>query len=122
MDTNTNRAKALAADTDLDPRLKLTTVDHPHNRLVADRRYRLAAIRAWASDPAGDDEADAYITAQAEALAADHGIDVEVILSDHLAGTLWGFDRRGTCYGCDSDDYYPTCPSCQLDAGVKVGG
>ena len=97
------------------------TTDHPHNRLVADRRYRLAVVRAWASEE-GNDAADAYITAQAEALAADHGIDVEVILGDHMAGTLWGFGSRGTCYGCDTDDYYPTCPSCQLDAGVKVGG
>lgn len=92
-------------------------------KLTDDRRYRLAVIRSWASDDEGDEAADAYVLGVAAELAAEYeGVDAEGILMDWMAGTLWGFDRRDTCYGCDTDEYAPTCPSCQLDAGVNVGG
>lgn len=89
--------------------------------LTDDRRFLLAVVRTWAGDVEGNDADERYVSRAADDLAAEYDTTTEVVLGDWMAGALWGLDHRTTCVGCGDADYAPTCPSCQMDAGIPVG-
>lgn len=100
-----------------------TTTTTTAHQLTTDDRFRLALVRLWAEGEAIDDpdgNGALYVELATRVLARAHGVDEDTV-TDYLAGALWGMERHTACVRCGDADYHPTCPSCQIDAGMILG-
>ena len=104
----------------------MTTITYiTRYKLTTDPRYRQALVRllvdgeAISADPF-DGDAARFVQDRIDALAAAYEIDTDTVI-EFLAGSLWGAENAESCISCGWDHYSPTCPSCQIDAGVTLG-